>query len=96
MAGRYDYAANPISSFAAHRIAHTAPLEAKVKALEGEIEGLQFMTSVIENPDRQLCCSGHHCGCQGATVGQYAAWAMKEAEARATLRSQSLPPHAYG
>lgn len=42
-------------------------------------EQLRQLMSVIDDPDQRLCCNGHHCGCHGATVGQFAAWCMTEA-----------------
>jgi hypothetical protein len=61
----------------------------RIAELEAENEGLTEMLRVIENPDRKLCCSGYECGCQGATIGQYAAWAFKE-EAQARSRIAEL------
>ena len=41
---------------------------------------LDALLAAYAEPDRQICCNGHHCGCQGSTVQQ-----MAEHYARAAL-----------
>ena len=53
---------------AAAHIASVLHLE-KLAALVREMENL---LSVYSKPDRQMCCNGMHCGCQGSTVYQEA------------------------
>jgi len=50
--------------------------------LSSDNEGLREMLRIVEDPDRQLCCSGYQCGCMGSTVGQYAAWAFRDTAAK--------------
>lgn len=79
-----------------------AERDAEIARLREDNEGLREMLRVVEQPDQQLCCSGYECGCQGATVGQYAAWAFKDTAAAAKdaaryqwLRDCSCPPHNF-
>jgi len=53
-------------------------LKDRIEALTAEVERWREAVKVVEDPDQKLCCSGLDCGCQGATVGQWAAWVMKE------------------
>ena len=49
---------------------------------------LENLLAVYSEPDKQLCCDGHMCGCQGATEYQQAEHYAKAAldEARAALQ----------
>ena len=53
-----------------------------ITELEQEIERLRQSIEAINNPDGLLCCSGHMCGCMGATIGQFVAWIMEDGIAR--------------
>ena len=48
---------------------------------------LENLLAVYSEPDKQLCCDGHMCGCQGATEYQQAEHYAKAAldEARALI-----------
>lgn len=47
------------------------------------LEALENLLDTLSEPDEQICCSGHHCGCLGATKHQQAGYYAKEAIARA-------------
>jgi hypothetical protein len=34
------------------------------------------------DPDARMCCTGYHCGCQGATNGEYWKWQWEHRNAR--------------
>jgi len=59
-----------------------AAKDAEIARLGSDNEGLREMLRIVEDPDRQLCCSGYQCGCMGSTVGQYAAWAFRDTAAK--------------
>jgi hypothetical protein len=42
-----------------------ASLVDRIKALEAALADL---LAAYNEPDRQICCNGYHCGCQGSTV----------------------------
>jgi hypothetical protein len=71
-------------------MAEVGRLRAEVARLSQDLEGLQFVASVVDDPDRKLCCDGRHCGCQGATVGQYAAWVFEARTALQPVNSTAL------
>lgn len=45
---------------------------AKLEAAVGLAVQMENLLSVYREPDKQLCCDGRMCGCQGATVYQEA------------------------
>lgn len=47
------------------------------------LEALENLLATYSEPDDQICCNGHHCGCMGATKHQQAGYYAKEAIARA-------------
>lgn len=50
-----------------------AVIEDFAKALEQATD-----TNVDRALSARMCCDGHMCGCQGATVGEYLAWQLRE------------------
>ena len=55
---RLDYAADIAAS--------------RASAVDGLVVQLKNLLAVYSEPDRQMCCNGHMCGCQGASVYQEA------------------------
>ncbi len=51
-----------------------------IAAAPGLYAALADLLSAYAEPDKQICCNGQHCGCQGSTVQQ-----MAEHYARAAL-----------
>ena len=45
---------------------------------------LADLLSAYAEPDKQICCNGQHCGCQGSTVQQMAEHYARAAIAKAT------------
>lgn len=52
-------------------------LQARVEEFAKRLETLSD-SNTDKFLDQRLCCSGHHCGCMGATVGEYLAHQLRE------------------
>lgn len=48
-------------------------IERFAKSLEAATD-----TNVDGALSARMCCTGHFCGCRGATVGEYLAWQLRE------------------
>lgn len=51
------------------------------------LDALKGVMRAYSEPDSQICCSGHHCGCMGATLRDQANHYASEAIAKAEGRS---------
>lgn len=49
-------------------------IEQFAKSLEAATD-----TNVDRALSARMCCDGHHCGCYGATVGEYLAYQLRDA-----------------
>lgn len=89
----YDFSGNPGASATqycngwndagGYWSGHATEVEAKLAAAEQRIAqlkgALENLLDAYSKPDDRICCSGHQCGCMGATNHQQAEYYAKEA-----------------
>ena len=72
-----------------------APQDGYSAGVRAALHGILEDSNLARHLDGRLCCDGHECGCQGASVRSYLEWLAKEAPALPDARAGAAEPVAW-